>query len=48
MVPIIVSALGSGIKALKVNLKIFNNNKLLEEVVAVTQKTVLMDTESIV
>ena len=47
VVPVIVGALGSGIKALKVNLKIFNN-ELLEEVVAVMQKTVLMDSESIV
>ena len=49
VVPVVVSALGGDIKALKVNLKkIFDNNKLLEEVVAVMQKTVLMDSESIV
>ena len=49
VVPVVVSALGGGIKALKVDLKnIFINNKLLEEVVAVMQKTVLMDSESIV
>ena len=41
--------LAGGIKALKVDLKkIFNNNELLEEVVAVMQKIVLMDSESIV
>ena len=32
---------------LKVNLKIFDNNELLDEVVAMMQKTVLMDSESI-
>ena len=49
VVPVVVRALGGGIKALKVNLmKIFNNNELLDEVVAVMQKTVLMDSESIV
>ena len=37
------------IKALKVNLKkIFDNNELLDEVVAMMQKTVLMVSESIV
>ena len=48
VVPVVVGALGGGIKALKVDLKIFNNNELLEEVVAVMQKTVLMDSESMV
>ena len=49
MVPIVVGALGGGIKALNVDLKkIFSNNELLEEEVAVMQKTVLMDSESIV
>ena len=48
-IPVVVGALGGGIKALKVDLKkIFNNNELLEEVVAVTQKAVLMDSETIV
>ena len=47
VVPVVVGALGSGIKALKVVLKkIFNNNALLDEVVAVMQKPVLMDSES--
>ena len=31
MVPVVVGALGGGIKALKVDLKIFNNNELLED-----------------
>ena len=48
VVPIVVGALGDRIKVLKVSLKkIFNNNKLLEKVVAVMQKTVVMDSESI-
>ena len=48
VVPVIVVVLGGGIKALKVDLKkIFSNNELLEEVVAVMQKTVLIDSESI-
>ena len=48
MVPIVVGALGGGIKALKFDFKkIFNNNKLLDEMVAVIQKTVLMDSGSI-
>ena len=49
MVPIVVRALGGGIKALKFDLKkIFDNNELLGEVVAMMQKKVLMDSESIV
>ena len=49
VIPVVVGALGCGIKVLKVDLmKIFNNNKLLDEVVAMMQKTVLMDSESIV
>ena len=49
MVPVVVGSLGDGIKALKVDLEeIFNNNDLLDEAVAMTQKTVLMDSESIV
>ena len=48
MVPVVFGALGGGIKAFKVNLKkIFGNNELLHEVVAMMQKTVLMDSESI-
>ena len=49
VVPIVVRALGGGIKALKFDLKkIFDNNELLGEVVAMMQKKVLMDSESIV
>ena len=49
MVPVVVGSLGDGIKALKVDLEeIFNNNDLLDEAVAMMQKTVLMDSESIV
>ena len=43
MFPVVLGALGDGIKALKVDLKkIFNNN----EVVAVMQKTILMKVSS--
>ena len=43
MFPVVLGALGDGIKALKVDLKkIFNNNK----VVAVMQKTILMKVSS--
>ena len=48
IVPVVIGALGGGTKALKINLKKINNNELLEEMVAVTQKTVLMDSERIV
>ena len=49
MIPVIVRALGGGIKVLKFDLKkIFDNNELLEEMVAVMQKTVLINNESIV
>ena len=49
MIPVIVEALGGGIKVLKFDLKkIFDNNELLEEMVAVMQKTVLINNESIV
>ena len=48
VVPIVVGALAGSIKVLKVNLKkIFNNNELLEKVVAAMQKTVVMDSESV-
>ena len=49
VVPAVVGTLGGGIEALKVDLKkIFDNNELLDEVVAMMQKTVLMDSESVV
>ena len=49
VVSLVVRALSGGTKALKVNLKkIFDNNKLLDKVVAMMQKTVLMDSESMV
>ena len=49
MISVIVGALGSGIKVLKFDLKkIFDNNELLEEMVAVMQKTVLINNERIV
>ena len=49
VVPVVIGSLGGGIKALKVALKkIFYNKEMLDEVVAVMQKIVLMDSESIV
>ena len=49
VVPVVVGALVGGIKVLKVDLKkIFDDNELLNEVVAIMQKTILMDSESIV
>ena len=48
MVPVLVGALGVGIKALNVDLKKIFDNDLLDEGFAVMQKTVLMDSESIV
>ena len=49
VVPVVVGALSGGIKALMVDLKkIFDNNELLDEVVAMMQKTVLMDSECII
>ena len=45
----VVSALGGGIKALNIDLKkIFDNNELLVEGIAVMQNTVLIDSESII
>ena len=48
MVPVLVGALGVGIKALNVDLKKILDNDLLDEGFAVMQKTVLMDSERIV
>ena len=49
MVPVIIRGLGCGIKTLRVDLKkIFDNKELLDEVIAMMQKTVLMDSESII
>ena len=49
IVPVIVGALGGGIKVLRFDLKkIFENNELLEEIIAMIQKTILMDSESII
>ena len=44
-----MGALGGGIKALRFDLKkIFENNELLDEIIAMMQRTVLMDSESII
>ena len=49
VVPVVVGALGGGIKELKVDLrKIFANTELIDKVAAMMQKTVLMDSESII
>ena len=47
--PVKVGALGGGIKALSFNLKkIFEDNELLEEIISMMQRTVLMDSKSII
>ena len=47
--PVVVGALGGGIKALRFDLKKrFENNELLDEIIAMMQRTVLMDSESII
>ena len=44
-----MGALGGGIKALRFDLKkIFENNELLDEIIAMMQRAVLMDSESII
>ena len=49
VLPVVIGALGGGIKTLRKDLKkVFRNNELLDEVVATMQKTVLMDSESII
>ena len=49
VVPVVVRAFGGGIKALRFDLKkIFENNELLDEIIAMMQRTVLMDSESII
>ena len=48
VIPVVIGALGGGIKALKVDLKkLFNDNEL-DETVALMQRTVLMDSESLI
>ena len=47
--PVVVEALGDGIRALRFDLKkVFENNELLDETIAVIQRTVLMGRESII
>ena len=49
VLPVVIGALGGSIKTLRKDLKkVFHNNELLDEVVATMQKTVLMDSESII
>ena len=47
--PVAVGTLSGGIKALRFDLKkIFENNEPLDEIIAMMQRTVLMDSESII
>ena len=49
VLPVVIGALGAGVKTLRKDLKkVFHNNELLDEVIAMIQKTVLMDSESII
>ena len=49
VLPVVIGALGGSIKTLRKDLKkVFHNNELLDEVIAMMQKTVLMDSESII
>ena len=49
VLPVVIGALGGGIKTLRKDLKkVFHNNELLDEVVGTMQKTLLMDSESII
>ena len=47
--PVAVGGLGGGIEALRFHLKkFFENNELLDEIIAMMQRRVLMDSESII
>ena len=47
--PVVVGALSGGIKALRFHLKnIFENNELLDEIIAMMQRAILMGSESII
>ena len=49
VLPVVIGVSGGGIKTLGKDLKkVFHNNELLDKVVAMMQKTVLMDSESII
>ena len=49
VLPVVIGALGGGIKTLRKDLKkMFHNNELSDEVIAMMQKMVLMDSESII
>ena len=49
VLPVVIGALGGGIETLRKDLKkVFHNNELLDEVIAMMQKMVLMDSESII
>ena len=49
MVPVIIGALGGGMKMLKTELKtVFNDQELVDKIAVEMQRTVLMDSESII
>ena len=49
VLPVVICVLGGSIKTLRKDLKkMFHNNELSDKVVATMQKTVLMDSESII
>ena len=49
VLPVVIGVLCGSMKTLRKDLKkVFHNNELLDEVVAMMQKTVLMDSESII
>ena len=49
VLPVVIRVLGGGIKTLRKDLKkVFHNNELLDEVVVTMQKTMLIDSESII
>ena len=49
VVPMIIGALGGGIKMLKTELKtVFNDQELVDKIAGEMQRTVLMDSKSII
>ena len=49
VLPVVIGVSGGSIKTLRKDLKkVFHNNELLHEVIAMMQTTVLMDSESII
>ena len=49
VIPVIICALGDGMKMLKTELKtVFNNQELVDKIAGEIQRTVLMDSKSII